>query len=330
VTSSSAFHLPPITYRTDGEERRVGFELEFAGITIEQTAEALKHSLGGTLVKDSAAQWRLETDDLGEFEIELDWAYLKRKAAEVADPASGEQDPLIDTLKTAAALVVPVEVVCPPIALSRLDCLDPMVRALHDRGAVGTHDSLLAAFGVHVNAEVPALDVTTLTGYVKAFALLQWWLAQAHEVDFSRKITPYIDPYPEAYIADLLVAEYATTDALADDYLAHNATRNRALDLLPLLSHLDSDRVKAAVDDPRIKSRPAFHYRLPNCHIAREDWTLASTWNLWVVVERLAARADDIAELSQAFLDQSRPLLGVNRRQWVEFIDRWLSDHGLV
>jgi hypothetical protein len=43
---------------------------------------------------------------------------------------------------------------------------------------------------------------------------------------------------------------------------------------LPLLAEIDSDRVRRFVNDPRIKARPAFHYRLANCHIERADWSV--------------------------------------------------------
>jgi hypothetical protein len=114
------------------------------------------------------------------------------------------------------------------------------------------------------------------------------------------------------------------------DYLEHNARRNRALDLLPLLAQVDEQRVRCAVDDPRIKSRPAFHYHLPNCHIEHPDWSLASSPNTWCVVGRLAERKDDLDNLAAEFLAADRPLLGVGRSDWVAFIDQWLKDGALA
>jgi hypothetical protein len=284
---------------------------------------------GGELFTESAVERRLEVSGVGEFNLEFDWDYLKKRAAQEGEPEDG-RDWMVDTLKSAAALVVPVEVVCPPLPLSRLELLDPMVDALREGGAAGTGDSLLAAFGVHINAEAPALDAATVSRFVKAFALLQWWLVQTHEVDLSRKITPFVDLYPQAYLLKLFSTDYADTDEFADDYLEHNPSRNRALDMLPLLSHLDEERVRAVVDDPRIKSRPAFHYRLPNCHIERPGWSLAEPWNVWVVVERLASRPDDIDALAREYLDSSRPIVGVGRTAWVEHVNRWLTDRGLA
>ena len=327
-TPAAGFSLPPVTETSDGRPRKVGFELEFSGLTLEQTVEALRASLGGEPTKKSAAECLVEVDSLGEFNVELDWDFLKRLAAEKADGDEGAE--WVDTLSQAAALVVPVEVVCPPIPVTGLESLRPMVAALREAGAVGTEESLLAAYGVHINAEIPCLDAATLSAYLKAFAVLQWWLVEAHEVDLTRKISPYVDLYPQAYVKLLLSRPAPTMDQIFGDYLEHNASRNRALDMLPMLAQIDEDRVRRAVDDPKIKARPTFHYRLPNCHIEQPDWSLAGAWNVWGVVERLAHQTDALEELGGEYLAAEWPVIGVRRGGWVEHVDRWLKDRALV
>ena len=333
-SESPAFATPPATRAEDGAVRGVGFELEFSGLTLDRAADAVRTALDATTASSNAAERVLSVDGLGDFTVEIDWDYLKRNASEAADGEDGadRQDGgdgpggWLEALSDVAAMVVPVEVVCPPIPLDALDRLAPMVDALRAAGAVGTEDSLLAAYGVHINAQIPRLDAPTLSAYLRAFALLQWWLVEAHEVDISRKVSPYIGLYPEAYVRLLLTTPEPDLDRLSADYLEHNATRNRALDLLPLLAEIDAERVRDALDDPKIKARPAFHYRLPNCHIERPGWSLAESWNVWCEVERLAARPDDLRDLGAAFLDADRPLLGVGRSDWVARVDRWLSD----
>jgi hypothetical protein len=206
--------------------------------------------------------------------------------------------------------------------------LDTTASAL--RASLGTEDSLIAAYGVHVNPEISALDAATLYPVIRAFCLLQWWLVDRHDVDATRKLSPYIDLYPAAYVKQVLTSEGADLTAIVDGYLEHNATRNRALDLLPLLSLIDERTVRKTVDDPRIKSRPTFHYRMADCHIEREDWSLTESWNTWCVVEKLADRGDDLDALAREFLDADRLLRGVNRGRWVEFVGQWLEDRGLA
>jgi len=322
------FSLPPVVNRSDGEPRRVGFELEFSGISLDKATEALQSSLGGELQSETSAERIIKTDSAGKFIIELDWAYLKQKASESG--REEEDKEWLEPLSKVAALVVPVEVVCPPISILNLSMLTPMVAALREAGAVGTEESLIAAYGVHINAEIPSLDSDVLFSYLRAFALLQWWLVDEHEVDAARKVSPYVDLYPEAYLIQVLSKSESSIDEIFSDYLEYNASRNRALDLLPMLAEIDTGRVSAVVDDPKIKARPTFHYRLPNCQIERPDWSLSGSWNTWCVVEQLAARKDDMDSLSEKFLAACRPILGVGRSDWVRFIDQWLKDRALV
>ena len=325
---SNEFDLPPRVDRDDGNPRMVGFELEFSGISLDEAAEAVESAFEGKRESESSAERVIRTSPLGEFIIELDWDFLKRNASETARGEEGGE--WLEQLSQAAALIVPVEVVCPPIPLTNLAALTPMVDGLREAGAVGTEESLIAAYGVHINTEIPRLDANTLFSYLQAFAILQWWLVDAHEVNATRRISPYIDLYPQAYLRQVLSKSESTMGQIFDDYLEHNASRNRALDLLPMLAEIDSDRVREAVDDPKIKARPAFHYRLPNCHIERPDWSLTGAWNTWCVVERLADREDDLGALADEFLAADRPVLGVGRSDWVGFVDRWLKDRALV
>jgi hypothetical protein len=322
------YKTPPVTVKYNGRPRLVGFELEFSGLTLDQTVKTIESSLGGKPGKGTAAEQVIHVESLGDFNVELDWNYLKRKAQN--SDQKGESGDWIEQLSKAASLIVPMEVVCPPIEIHNLDALDPMVSALRKAGAVGTDESVFAAYGVHINTEIHHLDAATLFSYIRAFSLLQWWLVEAHAVDTARKISPYIELYPENYIGEMLSRSNPDIDTVCTDYLEYNATRNRALDMLPLLAELDEQRIRSAVDDPRIKARPAFHYRLPNCNIEQENWSLSQSWNKWCIIEQLAHRADDLDKLGLAFLRADRPILGVRRNDWVEYIDQWLKNHELA
>jgi hypothetical protein len=326
--SSRQFKAPPVILNAQGVPRSVGFELEFSGLTLDQTAEAVQRALGGAVTARTAATREISTPAAGDFTVELDWAFLKREAA--ADAQAEKHNVWLDRLSDAAAVLVPIEVVCPPLPITDLDRLDDLVGALRDAGAIGTEESLIAAYGVHINAEIPRLDAKTLHAYLRAFALLQWWLVKAHAVDPARDLSPYIALYPEAYAKLLLTQTAPSLDQLAGDYLEHNPSRNHALDLLPLLAELDADRVWRATNDDKIKARPAFHYRLPNCNIEHPDWSLAQSWNVWRVVETLADSEDDLQALGAAFLAADLPILGVRRGAWIKHVDQWLTDRALA
>lgn len=325
--ASPEFTRPPVLTTAEGAVRRVGFEVEFSGLSLQLATETVKRVLEAQLGESTAAESTLVVEELGEFKVEVDWAFLKKLAkdhGEAGDPQ------WLEHLSRAAATLVPIEVVCPPIAMDRLGVLDDMVAALREAGAIGTEESLIAAYGVHVNSEIPALDADTIGRYLRAFCLLQWWLVDAHEVDPARKISPYIDLYPRTYLAQVLARKSMSLDDIFSDYLEHNCTRNRALDMLPILAEIDPQRIRREVDDPRVNARPAFHYRMPNCQIERENWGLRNSWAIWCVVEQLADRPADLKDLSQRFLDSQRPLLDVDRGRWVNDMDAWLKDRGLV
>lgn len=320
----SPFKLPTVIDNRQGTPRKVGFELEFTGLDLNRTIAVVEEVFATRRSRESIAEGVVEVDGLGTFSIELDWHYLKQKAATRSQ--DDEPDLWLDLISQAAALLVPMEIVCPPIALNEMSVLDPLTSELRRAGAIGTEDSLIAAYGVHINTEIPHIDAANLSAYVRAFGLLQWWLVDSHQVDFSRRVSPYVDLYPDGYINLLLSRTEPDLKILLNDYLYYNGSRNRALDLLPLFAEVDLDRVQRMVPDARIKPRPAFHYRLPNCQIDKPGWSLADPWNTWWVVEELASRPDDLQQLTELFLDMNRPMLGVSRNNWTTLIDQWLHD----
>lgn len=313
-----SYQKPQQLKNAQGKTRTVGFELEFAGLDLNRTVEVMKQTFDLDERASNTAMAELHHAELGTFRVEIDWGYLQRHAADAKDT---ELESLWSSISDAATTVVPIEIVCPPIAIDALEQLDTLVNALRKAGAKGTRESMLAAYGTHINVEYPSTDA--IHAYLQAFGLLQWWLVEAHHVNNTRKLSPYIDLYPEDYVRRIIKQSEPELTQVIDDYLSANPSRNRALDMLPAFMHLDEERVRAAIDDDKVNARPTFHYRLPDCRIATSDWSLAKEWNLWCVVERLANDAESLDELAEQFLDAHRPLLGVNRSDWVKVIQAW-------
>lgn len=305
--------------RTDGEPRHVGFEIEFGGLTFDSCLDTLSSVVEGEIERISPIEALIDHPEFGKFELELDWQFLKNQARE-----DNIQADLMKVIGDIAGTVVPLEVVFPPIEATRLEETNNIVKALRDAGASGTRDSPLYAFGVHINAELPDLEAPTLTRYIKAFALLQAWLMRAHGIDSSRRISPYVDPYKRKYLN--LVIDYDAPDEnqILEDYLEHNPTRNRGLDLLPLLSMIDADRVQAVVEDDRVNKRPTFHYRMPNCDIGNTSWSLMTEWNRWCIVELLAA-SDDLESLADRYRSWRNDEMFPTDGQWLVIIDDWIT-----
>jgi len=299
--------MPPRCQREDGAERRVGVELEMSGIDIDQLANLAASILGLTVQTDSRYERRLIGDAAGDWIVELDFNLLKQMGRSERNELSLLEE-LEQTAEELLALgathLVPVELITPPLPLGRLQEFESIVSALRDAGARGTSSHMLYAFALQFNPEVPALDAGLITDYLRAFLCLYDWLEARADINFTRRLTSYIDPFPRQYIMRVIAPRYQPDmPTLIDDYLFDNATRNRALDLLPLFCHIDETRVRNKARDVLIKARPTFHYRLPNCEIDDPRWGLHHAWNDWVMVERLAEDKDRLRACCLAYLE---------------------------
>ncbi|WP_138517660.1 amidoligase family protein [Limnobacter alexandrii] len=300
-----------------GEVRCAGFELEFAGLDLQSAAEAVAKAFEGEVIQDTQAECQVKHPEFGHFKIELDWSFAKNMARKRLEEQGANEDAVLALMTDLARQIVPLEVVCPPVPVNRLSVLDDMVTNLHAAGALGTSDSLIYAFGVHINAELPDLKPETIVPYLQAYCVSQHWLMKAHKVDTLRRLTPYIDTYPKRYV-ELVMAYGANTPLvqIIDDYLLHNPTRNRGMDLLPLFKQIDEARVSAAVSDERVNARPTFHYRLPNCEIENPGWSLTNSWNIWCVVEHLAADPVTLKSMCEQWMDYNKNLINLKEEPW--------------
>ena len=284
--------------------RRVGVEIEFAGVSVRAAAEAVQIRLGGTLRWEGSHRAFVEGTSLGDFRIEVDMNLAHRILK------SETERSLRDAVVDISSAVVPVEIVCPPIAWDEGHALDDLCALLHSMGAEGTREGLLYAFGVQLNPEPPRLDVPCMLATLRAFLLLRDWLRAEIGVDRLRRLWQFEQPFPETYARLVLAPDYAPDlPGLIDDYLAHNPTRDRELDLLPLFCHLDETRVRHALPGEKINARPTWHYRLPNSEINTEGWSVGLEWSRWVRVERLAASPDLLADAALRWLDRASHLL---------------------
>jgi hypothetical protein len=329
------FQDPPVILNAEGKTRAVGFELEFAGLSLDRAAALIAELFGGKVEKRKNPIIMISGTRLGDFSVEIDSRYIKdEKYREVLRGLGIEiksraaRDIVEELLVGAASWFVPTEVICPPVPLGQLESIENLREALKSAGAKGSKASMLYAFGMQINTEVPRSDAGTLLQYLRAFFLLYDWLEGELEIDLTRRLLPFINPFPYSYIQQVLEPGYAPDlERLVDDYLQHNPSRNRPLDMLPLFAFLNEGKVMSSAEEPfLIKKRPAFHYRLPSCLIDDPDWNLAREWNYWVEVEKLSASPDRIQEMSRAYLEMKGPHRGSFPREWRERVGRWL--HG--
>jgi hypothetical protein len=263
----------------------------------------VRAQFGGELVKRDRYNFEVKDSRLGDFRVKLDSRL--GHSQRVRPGLLGEtQAKLSSLIGSAASLVVPIEIVAPPIPIQRLPALDELLYRLRAAGAEGTEASVLFAFGLHLNPEVPRLEPDCITAIVKAFAMLSPWLWRATAPDAMRRLLGFAEPFPEDYVRRVAREDYWPEFAgLMDDYLASNPTRNRDLDLLPLLTFLDEDHVRRRLPDVKINARPTFHYRLPDTRLDDPDRGVVTEWNRWVAVERLAEDRELLAAVCRAYLN---------------------------
>ncbi len=169
----------PLTRNADGQERRVGFEIEYAGVDIDTSAAIVEQIAGGRLERTNPFHYDLVDTAFGDFVIEIDAAILHEQAYEKYLTQAGIdldsldlRGPLEKLLRSLATIVVPHEIVTPPLPLSRMELIDDVRAELVAAEARGTSESVLYGFGVHINPELPATDADTLLAFMRAYGLL--------------------------------------------------------------------------------------------------------------------------------------------------------------
>lgn len=325
-----ALCTPEHIYTEKNKLRRVGIELEMAGLQSQQLVSIIQSVFGGTLKQRSPLDMDVTETSVGKFKVELDASYMKALAEQhLTEDAPGSlQRSAIEIITKASELVVPWEVVSPPINITELEKVNELIEAMRDAGALGTRHALHFAFGLHINPELPDLKASTIVAYMKAYMCLYDWIVSKEKIDFTRIVSSYIKHFGKDYIRKVIDLDYKPSlEQLIDDYLSYNPSRNRSLDMLPLFHHLDSERVDRVISDQRIQSRPTLHYRLPNCDIDNTHWNLSLPWNLWITVEKLVYAPDKLHFLCERYSEElTRPVHAFENR-WPEFLDSYLIEH---
>jgi hypothetical protein len=272
----------------DGSVRRVGVEVEFLGPSAAVVAAALARDLGGVVEPEDPHAIKVRGTRLGNLSVELDLRHIHPARHPDLDVRLGRRGAAF--LGTLVSPFVPRELITAPIPAAQLGDVDKALASLRSVGARGRGVIFQNSLSLHFNIDPPSLDARTLAAFLKAFLLVSddlrrqtargsMWLALALPPD-----------YPKSYKEHVLAPDYwPSLPDLTDDYLAANPTRQRALDLLPVLACLNEAQVRQALPREKIGPRPVFHYRLPHAYLSDPDWSILPDWYGWLKVERIAA-----------------------------------------
>ncbi|MEQ8290436.1 MAG: amidoligase family protein [Gammaproteobacteria bacterium] len=326
--------LPQKTKTEQGTERHVGFEFEYSGISLDDSVSLVAGLVKGSVRKKNAFLYEIEQPEFGPFGVELDASLLKEEKYKQflgdvgIDLDELDQEKKLErVLKDLAETVVPVEIVSPPLPMSKMNIVEDLTETLRKGKAKGSGASILYAFGLHINIEACSQEADYLLSHIRAYALLYDWICEVSDVDLTRQVSRYIKEYPDDYLEVLLDNDYRPDiNGLIDDYLRLVKSRNFALDMMPCFADIDEDKVMRKATEPElIKPRPAFHYRLPNCLIDEEDWNVANEWQYWLAIEKLAANSTLLEQLTNDYWNTRRGSLFATKGKWVDHLSSQLS-----
>jgi hypothetical protein len=191
-----------------------------------------------------------------------------------------------------ARQVVPIEIVTEPLPQDALPKLERLCRALRLAGAEGSRRHVVHGHGLHLNVALADPERGgDLNRVARAFALLEPWLRARDPLDLSRRVLPFTQPFPDAFVDAIAALDPGAAPlALFELIDTHIASRNHGLDLLPAYAFLAADRFA----DHRgatgaVSARPAYHYRMPESRLDEPAWSLSYEWRRWWLVERVAA-----------------------------------------
>ncbi len=285
-----SFDALPIPTTAAGTLRDVGIEVEFTGLSERKAARVIAQELGGTVREEDPHAYHVQGSALGNLSIELDVRHVHPQRR-TGHPAPWLKPPASTWLGAALSPFVPRELVTGPLAITELGQIDRAAAVLRRAGAGGDRATPFGSLGLHFNVPLPVMEVGALLPLFQAYLVLEPWLRRGYTRGLLvRHFAP--PAYPAAYVRKVLASDYQPDlPGFCDDYVSANPTRQRSLDLLPLLLHLYPDLGARRIVD-KVKPRAVLHYRLPTARVGVEGWSIAEDWNRWVAVERLAGDPD--------------------------------------
>lgn len=316
MAARTSFTPLPYPNTSKGAPRKTGVEVEFSGLDTDETSKIVQTALGGTREGDDPFCRDIVGTTIGDIKVELD------------TPATKASDnTLVRKGLDVAAAVVPLEIITQPLDLDELATFDAFLPKLRREGAEGSRSGALLGFGVHLNPEVVSTTDAHTMNTIRAYGLLENYVRQLEKLDLTRRMLPFVSPWPDAFTSDILDPGVETLEDLIPVTARHITSRNHGLDLLPLLKFAHPEVFEQCFADMNTKARPAYHFRLPDCRIDEPQWTLMQPWALWLLVETVAAHPEAMADLSAAWRDRQTDLL--NRQSWADETAAVLHKHDL-
>ena len=310
--------------------RRIGFEIEYTGLSIEQSAMNIQSHFGGKLVPINKDTLHIDTD-AGQFRVELDVHFMKNlsnmSVKNLEKDKIDIEGAITNLVRPAISAVMPVEIVTPPLNESDFNKLDQLVTSLRLAGAKGTNAAIHYAFGLHINPELKDFSSKTILNHMRAYALLYDYIHSTSKMDITRIASRFAKNYSYEYLKLILDEAYQPSlKELMLDYINYANSRNYALDCYPLFMFLDKPLIKKHITDPLINPRPTFHFRLLNSMIDVPNWNISHAFKYWRIIEQLANNPKLLQNMSIKFLSERHPLGPLFSKKWSSLTKQYLEE----
>lgn len=302
---------------SSGTARKVGLEIEFAGLSPEAATECVVRRLGGRDVRNAPGDWTIRNSAIGRISLYLDTAFRPETDSAVARMG-------IDMARS----VVPMEIVTEPLPCTALPRIEALLNDLAAEGGHGGSESLFVGCGLHLNVDLADREEgSDLPRIALAYALLERWMRRRSPPEASRRLLPFVDPYPVDLVTEMArVGPGLERDGLFGLLSRHRVGRNHGLDLLPAWAAVAPESYQAdGPEDEAVSARPTYHYRLPDCRIGDADWSLAYEWNRWRLIEIVAGRDDLLEPLCGHWLALRSAPLFPERSAWHDAVTKTLG-----
>ena len=315
-----------IALNYNGKNRHLGIELEFYGLNPDHASKIIAKFFKVDPILKNKDLAEIETP-LGKFRVETDAVFLKKWSSEPKNESSEIVSYFKDLFSNFTAEFVPTELVTPPLEISDITKVIELQKLLRLAGAKGTNESVRFAFGAQLNPELTSMEPESILNHLKAFVILSDWLKDQIKIDLTRKVTFFAADFPRDYLKMIFQPDYKPNmELLIDDYLIFNPTRNRSLDMLQLFSFIDEKKVRAVVPHQKLRPRPTFHYRLPNCQISMKSWDIGIEWKRWLLVEKLANDSENLKVLSDHLYNELFKKTNTFDNEWIIELNNYVEN----
>lgn len=295
---------PSATLTPGGAIRRVGVEMAFGALEPRGAARDIVGLHGGE--ERELGPNRLAVLDSGIGDFEIRWGPEIPTMQSATSETRRMTRTAVEKLATVAGPTAPCEIVCPPTSFRDLGIIDQLFDHLRREGRTGKAEDIPVPLGFELGVDAASLDHGDILAVLRAWCLMCDWLRQDYAPTDMQDIIVFPEPFDLDYRKLVLDPDYRPgMKALADDYITANPTRNKELDLLPLLCHLKPAIVRKKQKGPPVTPRPIFCYRLPRAGLARGGGIVTDEWNRWVEVEALAANPGRLRRMAEAFLSHA-------------------------